>query len=151
MVTSFRISQTRKTHLTTRGVTHAAVLASSLGPHSRHCRRDHAVILQSTRKCRHGDSAARGNSVGVDVSIGGGDTLKISVLRMSSLWKTEVSITVCFIACINHIPERGSGCLRRPIACQVPGRLVVATMNRATDRECRSGHLWYSEDKQSRD
>jgi ubiquinone/menaquinone biosynthesis C-methylase UbiE len=91
------------------------------------------------------DDADARNSVGVDVVDWGGDTLKIA--SSDSLpFESESFDTVCFIACINHIPER-VGALKEAYRVLKPGGLVVATMIGRLIGDVGHAIWWYSEDK----
>jgi SAM-dependent methyltransferase len=90
------------------------------------------------------DPAAK-DSAGVDVIDWGGDCVLVKNTTRLPFPRASVD-TVCFVACLNHIPERRSA-LREAARILRPGGRVVATMiGRGLGR---IGHAlwWYSEDK----
>jgi SAM-dependent methyltransferase len=89
-------------------------------------------------------SAAK-DSVGVDVhDAGGGCTI---VPSSASLPFPDASFdTICFVACLNHIPERQAALREARRLIRPGGRLLITMINRWIGA---LGHAlwWYSEDK----
>ena len=91
-----------------------------------------------------GDRAAA-ESVGVDVVDWGADCVILeSAARMP--FPDASFDTVCFIACLNHIPERKEA-LQESIRVLRPGGRVVATMIGRLIGKVGHALWWYSEDK----
>lgn len=85
------------------------------------------------------------DSVGVDVVDWGGDCVLID--RSDRLPFADASFdTVCYVACLNHIPERADALLEARRVLRPGGRVVVTMIGRFIGR---IGHAiwWYSEDK----
>jgi SAM-dependent methyltransferase len=91
------------------------------------------------------DPAAAEASVGVDVhDWGGGCTI---VTSSATLPFPEKSFdTVCFIACLNHIPERQEALCEARRLLRPGGRVVVTMISRLIGT-IGHGLWWYSEDK----
>jgi len=89
------------------------------------------------------DAAA---SVGVDVHDWGGGCV---IVRSSAAlpFGDGVFDTVCFVACLNHIPERAAA-VREAARLLRPGGRVVATMIGRVVGVVGHKLWWYSEDKQ---
>jgi len=138
-------SQSERLHLTSlRAERYATVLPQLKGRVLDVGAGDNALIrlYQKTQGDLRGDSA---KSIGVDVVDWGGDTLKIA--SSDSLpFEAGSFDTVCFIACINHIPER-VGALKEPYRVLKPGGMVVATMIGRLIGNVGHAIWWYSEDK----
>ena len=91
------------------------------------------------------NAEAAAHSVGVDVIDWGGNTLKIE--SSDKLPFEDASFdTVCFVACLNHIPER-VGALKEAHRVLKPGGRVVATMIGKLIGDVGHAIWWYSEDK----
>ena len=137
-------SQNEKLHLTSlRAERYAAVLPQLNGRVLDIGAGDNALIRLYQK--RQDTDAAAAKSVGVDVVDWGGDTLKIT--SSDSLpFESGSFDTVCFIACINHIPER-VGALKEAHRVLKPGGLVVATMIGRLIGDVGHAIWWYSEDK----
>jgi ubiquinone/menaquinone biosynthesis C-methylase UbiE len=108
---------------------------------------DNALVhLYQQAQQRSGkDGAAAEQSVGVDVVDWGTDTLKIE--SSDKLPFDDASFdTVCFVACLNHIPER-IGALKEAHRVLKPGGRVVATMIGKLIGDVGHAIWWYSEDK----
>jgi SAM-dependent methyltransferase len=137
-------SQNERLHLTSlRAERYAAVLPQLKGRVLDVGAGDNALI-RLYQKMQYGDAAVV-KSVGVDVIDWGGDTLKIA--SSDSLpFEAGSFDTVCFIACINHIPER-VGALREAYRVLKPGGVVVATMIGRLIGDIGHAIWWYSEDK----
>jgi len=137
-------SQNERLHLTSlRAERYAAVLPQLKGRILDIGAGDNALI-RLYRKMQDGDAAA-GKSVGVDVVDWGGDTLKIASSDCLPFEDGSFD-TVCFIACINHIPERVEA-LKEAHRVLKPGGLVVATMIGRLIGNVGHAIWWYSEDK----
>ena len=141
-------SQSERLHLTSlRAERYAAVLPQLRGRILDIGAGDNALVrLYRQTQLRTGkDGADADNSVGVDVVDWGGDTLKIT--SSDSLpFESGSFDTVCFIACINHIPER-IGALKEAHRVLKPGGQVVATMIGRLIGDVGHAIWWYSEDK----
>jgi SAM-dependent methyltransferase len=141
-------SQSERLHLTSlRAERYAAVLPHLRGRILDIGAGDNALVrLYRQTQLRAGkDVAAAASSVGVDVVDWGGDTLKIT--SSDSLpFESGSFDTVCFIACINHIPER-IGALKEAHRVLKPGGQVVATMIGRLIGDVGHAIWWYSEDK----
>jgi len=141
-------SQSERLHLTSlRAERYAAVLPHLRGRILDIGAGDNALVrLYRQTQLRAGkDVAAADNSVGVDVVDWGGDTLKIT--SSDSLpFESGSFDTVCFIACINHIPER-IGALKEAHRVLKPGGQIVATMIGRLIGDVGHAIWWYSEDK----
>lgn len=141
-------SQSERLHLTSlRAERYAAVLPHLRGRILDIGAGDNALVrLYRQTQLRAGkDAAAADDSVGVDVVDWGGDTLKIT--SSDSLpFESGSFDTVCFIACINHIPER-IGALKEAHRVLKPGGQVVATMIGRLIGDVGHAIWWYSEDK----
>jgi SAM-dependent methyltransferase len=141
-------SQSERLHLTSlRAERYAAVLPHLRGRILDIGAGDNALVrlYRQTQLRSGGNIADADNSVGVDVVDWGGDTLKIT--SSDSLpFETASFDTVCFIACINHIPER-IGALKEAHRVLKPGGQVVATMIGRLIGDVGHAIWWYSEDK----
>lgn len=140
-------SQNERLHLTSlRAERYAAVLPQLRGRILDVGAGDNALIrLYRKTRQRPEDIEAATTSIGVDVVDWGGDTLKIS--SSDNLpFASESFDTVCFIACINHIPER-IGALKEAYRVLKPGGAVVATMIGRLVGDIGHAIWWYSEDK----
>lgn len=141
-------SQSERLHLTSlRAERYAAVLPQLRGRVLDIGAGDNALVrLYRQTQLRAGkDIADADNSVGVDVVDWGGDTLKIT--SSDSLpFESGSFDTVCFVACINHIPER-IGALKEAHRVLKPGGQVVATMIGRLIGDVGHAIWWYSEDK----
>lgn len=85
------------------------------------------------------------DSVGADVVDWGGDCVMIE--RSDRLPFADASFdTVCYIACLNHIPERAEALVEARRLLRPGGRVIVTMIGRFIGRV---GHAiwWYSEDK----
>jgi SAM-dependent methyltransferase len=85
------------------------------------------------------------DSVGADVVDWGGDCVLIE--RSDRLPFDDASFdTVCYIACLNHIPERAEALVEARRLLRPGGRVIVTMIGRFIGRV---GHAiwWYSEDK----
>lgn len=137
-------SQSERLHLTSlRAERYAAVLPQLRGRVLDVGAGDNALI-ELYRRTHKGDGVAA-TSIGVDVIDWGGDTMKISSSDQLP-FEDKSFDTVCFIACINHIPER-VGALREARRVLRPGGLVVATMIGQLIGNIGHAIWWYSEDK----
>jgi ubiquinone/menaquinone biosynthesis C-methylase UbiE len=141
-------SQSERLHLTSlRAERYAAVLPHLRGRILDIGAGDNALVrLYRQTLLRDGkDVTAADQSVGVDVVDWGGDTLKIT--SSDNLpFESGSFDTVCFIACINHIPER-IGALKEAYRVLKPGGQVVATMIGRLIGDVGHAIWWYSEDK----
>lgn len=141
-------SQSERLHLTSlRAERYAAVLPHLRGRILDIGAGDNALVrlYRQTQSRTGNDGAAADNSVGVDVVDWGGDTLKVA--SSDSLpFESGSFDTVCFIACINHIPER-IGALKEAHRVLKPGGQVVATMIGRLIGDVGHAIWWYSEDK----
>ncbi|MFH1345634.1 MAG: methyltransferase domain-containing protein [Pseudomonadota bacterium] len=140
-------SQSERLHLTSlRAERYAAVLPHLKGRVLDIGAGDNALVrLYRKTRLRAGSGADADDSVGVDVVDWGGDTLKIT--SSDSLpFESGSFDTVCFIACINHIPER-IGALKEAHRVLRPGGQVVATMIGRLIGDVGHAIWWYSEDK----
>jgi SAM-dependent methyltransferase len=137
-------SQSERLHLTSlRAERYAAVLPALKGRVLDVGAGDNALI-RLYRKVE-GQSEAAAASVGVDVVDWGGDTMKI--VSSDNLPFEDGSFdTVCFIACLNHIPER-AGALKEAHRVLKSGGTVVATMIGRLIGDVGHAIWWYSEDK----
>ncbi len=141
-------SQSERLHLTSlRAERYAAVLPQLRGRVLDIGAGDNALIrLYRQMQLRSGrDDADARNSVGVDVVDWGGDTLKLASSDRLP-FESKSFDTVCFIACINHIPERVDA-LKEAYRVLKPGGLVVATMIGRLIGDVGHAIWWYSEDK----
>lgn len=138
-------SQSERLHLTSlRAERYAAVLPELRGRVLDIGAGDNALIRLYQKKQGREDAVAT-NSIGVDVVDWGGDALKIT--SSDSLpFEAGSFDTVCFIACINHIPER-VGALKEAHRVLKPGGVVVATMIGQLIGNVGHAIWWYSEDK----
>lgn len=94
---------------------------------------------------KRGSGPGREESVGVDIVDWGSDC--IIVPDCSSLPFPDASFdTVCFIACINHIPERTQALQEAHRLLRPGGRIVLTMIGKVIGTV---GHAlwWYSEDK----
>lgn len=101
------------------------------------------MYRQRAADCSAGDAAAR--SVGVDVVDWGSDCTLVE--RSDRLPFPDASFdTICFIACLNHIPERADALIEARRLLRPGGRILVTMIGRFIGRV---GHAlwWYSEDK----
>lgn len=137
-------SQSERLHLTSlRAERYAAVLPALRGRVLDVGAGDNALIRLYRKD--QGQSEAAAASVGVDVVDWGGDTMKI--VSSDKLPFEDGSFdTVCFIACLNHIPER-VGALKEAHRVLKPGGIVVATMIGRLIGDVGHAIWWYSEDK----
>ena len=85
------------------------------------------------------------NSIGVDVFDWGGDCLIVDNCRQLPFADNTFD-TVCFVACLNHIPERIDA-LREAHRILKPGGKMVATMIGNIVGTVGHALWWYSEDK----
>jgi SAM-dependent methyltransferase len=146
-------SQSERLHLTSlRAERYTAVLPHLRGRILDIGAGDNALVrlyrqtqLRAGKDVADKDLAAADDSVGVDVVDWGGDTLKIT--SSDSLpFESGSFDTVCFVACINHIPER-IGALKEAHRVLKPGGQVVATMIGRLIGDVGHAIWWYSEDK----
>jgi SAM-dependent methyltransferase len=141
-------SPSERLHLTSlRAERYAAVLPELRGRVLDIGAGDNALVhLYRQAQQRSGkDGAAAEQSVGVDVVDWGTDTLKIE--SSDKLPFDDASFdTVCFVACLNHIPER-VGALKEAHRVLKPGGRVVATMIGKLIGDVGHAIWWYSEDK----
>ncbi len=89
--------------------------------------------------------SAAADSVGVDVVDWGGGCMIVE--RSDRLPFADASFdTVCYIACLNHIPERAEALVEARRVLRPGGRVIVTMIGRTIGRV---GHAlwWYSEDK----
>ncbi len=137
-------SQSERLRLTSlRAERYAAVLPTLRGCILDVGAGDNALIRLYRKMQRNSEDAAA--SVGVDVVDWGGDTLKVA--SSENLPFEDGSFdTVCFIACLNHIPER-AGALKEAHRVLKPGGTVVATMIGRLIGGIGHAIWWYSEDK----
>jgi len=136
-------SQTERLHLTSlRAERYAAVLPELRGRVLDVGAGDNALIRLYRQRQRNPDAE---NSVGVDVVDWGTDTQ--TVTSSDHLPFEDASFdTVCFVACLNHIPER-IGALKEAHRILKPGGRVVATMIGRLIGDVGHAIWWYSEDK----
>lgn len=89
--------------------------------------------------------AAAGDSVGVDVVDWGADSRRIESSARLPFADAGFD-TVCFIACLNHIPERAQALAEARRVMRPGGRVVLTMIDRLLGT---IGHAiwWYSEDK----
>lgn len=105
------------------------------------------VLVRMYRECAAGGAAAEdaAQSVGVDVVDWGADCLLVE--RSDRLPFPNASFdTICYIACLNHIPERAEALVEARRLLRPGGRVLVTMIGRFIGR---IGHTlwWYSEDK----
>lgn len=140
-------AQNERLHLTSfRAERYAAVL-----PELKGCVLDVGAgdntLIRLYRKQQAGTGAedAARQSVGVDVVDWGADTQLVP--SSDRLPFEDASFdTVCFVACLNHIPER-IGALKEAHRVLRPGGRVVATMIGRLIGDVGHAIWWYSEDK----
>lgn len=117
----------------------AAVLPELRGRVLDVCAGDNALIRL------HQQSNTDSGSVGVDVFDWGGDAQLVR--NVQELPFPDASFdTVCFVACLNHLPER-SAALGEAFRVLVPGGRVVLTMIGRLLGAVGHRLWWYSEDK----
>lgn len=134
---------TERLHLTSlRAERYAAVLPELRGRVLDIGAGDNALI-RLYRQRQHDADAEQ--SLGVDVVDWGADTQMIG--SSGHLPFADASFdTVCFVACLNHIPER-IGALKEAHRVLKPGGRVVSTMIGRLIGDVGHAIWWYSEDK----
>lgn len=103
---------------------------------------DNALVRLYRARANTQDAA---DSVGADVVDWGGNCVMIE--RSDRLPFDDASFdTVCYIACLNHIPERAEALLEARRVLRPGGRVIITMIGRFIGR---IGHAiwWYSEDK----
>jgi SAM-dependent methyltransferase len=140
-------AQNERLHLTSfRAERYAAVLPELRGRVLDVGAGDNALIrLYRKQRGGAGNDDAAERSVGVDVVDWGADTQLVP--SSDRLPFEDASFdTVCFVACLNHIPER-LGALKEAHRVLRPGGRVVATMIGRLIGDVGHAIWWYSEDK----
>ena len=139
-------SPSERLHLTSlRAERYAAVLPELRGRVLDVGAGDNTLIRLYRQTRPGGDAGAAGQSVGVDVVDWGTDTQKIE--SSDRLPFADASFdTVCFVACLNHIPER-IGAVKEAHRVLRPGGRMVATMIGRLIGDVGHAIWWYSEDK----
>lgn len=106
---------------------------------------DNTLVRLYRRTASGAATADALDSVGVDVvDWGGGCTL---IERSDRLPFPEASFdTICYVACLNHIPERANALIEARRLLRPGGRVIITMIGRLIGRV---GHAlwWYSEDK----
>jgi SAM-dependent methyltransferase len=141
-------SQSERLHFTSlRAERYAAVLPQLKGRVLDVGAGDNALVrlYRQAQLRAGGDSHGAEASIGVDVVDWGGDTQKIESSDRLSFDDASFD-TVCFVACLNHIPER-IGALKEAHRVLKPGGTVVATMIGRLIGDVGHAIWWYSEDK----
>jgi len=107
---------------------------------------DNLLVHMYRQRAADGSAAEdAAQSVGVDVVDWGSDCLLVE--RSDRLPFPDASFdTICYIACLNHIPERAEAVVEARRLLRPGGRVLVTMIGRFIGRV---GHAlwWYSEDK----
>ncbi len=108
---------------------------------------DNALVRLYRREARAlgADPRACADSAGADVFDWGGECVLVE--RADRLPFPDASFdTVCYVACLNHIPERRTAVIEARRLLRPGGRVIVTMIGRLIGRV---GHAlwWYSEDK----
>jgi SAM-dependent methyltransferase len=106
---------------------------------------DNVLVRMYRQAAAQGSVQHAAHSVGVDVVDWGSDCILIE--RSDRLPFPDASFdTICYIACLNHIPERAAALFEARRLLRPGGRVLVTMIGRLIGRV---GHAlwWYSEDK----